>query len=1794
MPATAAATNRIHVPVTEDGIQPIMGMDTLLNAPLHVSQQRDRVNFDMRQDYGEKTTDDIFLDMTQSHTVNIASNVDGLTSRERALMKTAGSEFMGVCESESQPSDRNMGLSREQETQSSSVPGLDQEFQTLLASFSRSSAPPQTQIKVQTNDVGKENMVCFPKSASVMDKPFLPRRTGQPFYESALFPEDGVSRDVPEDCVQASSVDDYDFFQSLFPTQRIFSEKRISQTFEIKSKQQQSSKALSSSDPKDMTSMKNFVLHVSHQKDKSEAGTDWRQRTIQFSATDAAMDMTEVHTVNIDIPFIEEKQQNVNPSPAGGEKTVRFSALDAAMDMTEVHPVNFDTAFNPEKQLNKNQSPAGGEKTVRFSALDAAMDMTEVHPVNIDIPFNEEKQQNVNPSPAGGEKTVRFSALDAAMDMTEVHPVNFDTAFNPEKQLNKNQSPAGGEKTVQFSALDAAMDMTEVHPVNIDIPFNEEKQQNVNPSPAGGEKTVQFSALDAAMDMTEVHPVNIDIPFNEKKLQNVNPSPAGGEKTVRFSALDAAMDMTEVHPVNIDISFNEKKLQNVNPSPAGGEKTVRFTALDADMDMTEVHPVNIDTAFNTQKQVNMNPSPAGGEKTVQFSALDAAMDMTEVHPVNIDTAFNPPKQVNMNPSPAGGEKTVQFSALDAAMDMTEVHPVNIDTAFNTQKQVNMNPSPAGEAKTVQFSALDAAMDMTEFHPVNIDTAFNPQKQVNMNPSPAGEAKTVRFSAINAAKDETQVHTVNFDIAFNPPKQLNVNPSPAGGEKTVRFTALDAAMDVTQVHTVKISAVFDPQIHQTVYRLPSPLVPKTHQNDDKIAYSVDSADPMMNVTEAHTGHIKSHPVLDTVHLEQDPIGIFTRRKMDFPLTNKKSNATAAFAQFLREGVDTNANVDQREEQQCNVNTEKKGPGFAQCTTEKPENEALTHYLADDVRRDKTVVETHSILEPACTEDHFQCLPSKHDLYPTSDHLIATEVNMLQSNGEPSSDGLEILNYSDSVHSNEAPKKTNQSSLVLQTARAPSAAEQHNSKSHLENSRWKDLTDLQVKIRRLSHLVNESPGTFVDSCTVPVTQMEYEEDKTSIDKATSLPVVEREMDVDDVEDRTQAQCLEEEELASAAVTPFNLKTKQLMARLSVGGFKPKLPQRSKSDDPKKADSSGAHIKTITGSVTSHLSNFDHDVSNIFDEELGSCDDMSETLDTSALQQISDKVCSSQELNMDQPVEDWGLEWESISAPHVQKRPLPEAKINIGHEKRVKTFPEASFDNSDRLQSGTEAQACVPKNYGQVTTAPTETSQTADFSNSSHTASIRREATFESTFKHSIFESQLEDYDNNVKRKLDDGTITMSEFFKLFNIDFVIHNPRQSVFPATDLLNTDRTPFDLLKDRHINLPKQRVYEADVFNLTEKVERMNMRTRDLKKPLKLFNRSLWEEMRGLSEEELKLFGVKLKERNNYFRKLSKTNSHEMKEVLYSNLLQANMEEQQTLRGTIKKADEMIKSLDDCIHDLEAELAAVENGSDCRPGLRFYEEELKKVTGALTESERQVSELEMQKKQKLDDLNRVKAEAEKLEDNISMLHLINEWKLGNKGDNCTTYTFLFDTMYLNVLYEKSNGQTAGNEQEQKILDITFKFLLDDAKSEFNARLVHKLLSQYIEEQPAWVTKYPTHGHVPQLLHDLSLVVGRCRLLGEELRLLQMWGSLKLDILDISSVDTQVCIVFSSLRRFSKFEVVFSVCLVNRLYVLQLQSFTNTLGDATKQQVEEIVASISPGKKLLTKVVKKIHETLLC
>ncbi|XP_033504979.2 uncharacterized protein knl1 [Epinephelus lanceolatus] len=1756
VPQTAEKTKQQQSGKTPASFNP-KDMTSLKNPPLHASLQKHKVNFDAKDECREKTimftAGDEFMDMTQCHTVNISSgsvappnqNVDIFPTREKRDKASSAT------------------MLQERKRETCGAPGssahVDPEFQNFLSALFKPSAssgnppPPasSSQEAVNTNSsLSQVNSDGEEKRAQNKSRSF-----GGSLNVGTVCPENDVSMDMTEaqtGRITALAGSD-DPFQFLFPTQDMYSQGDSQKKQEKTSGQKNCTGLETSSKPLLKTNMQRNPA-------KFDAEDDCRDKTVRFTADDACMDVTQSHTVNIATHLKLQSQQNSDLLPTCGEKTVRFTANDAAMDMTQCLTVNIASSLvsdsvRPVKNQEVETSGLPRNRPSSAHRLDPLFNTSLSKPSG----------PGVNPVIAGVKPTAvqSFNIRDSLNGGT-VCPEEDVTMEMTEAQTGRILAITGADDPLQ--CLFPTKDM---YPQSSSLKKEEmTSQQQHNEALGSSNRKGMETTLTTSSKTRLQRQVKCDIEDDYR------------EKTVRFTADDAAMDVTRSHTVNIATDLHLQSHQNVDFLPAFGEKTVRFTANDAAMDVTRSHTAIIATDLQLQSQPNMDFLPASGERTVRFSANDAAMDVTRSHTAIIATDLQLQSQPHVDFLPACGEKTVRFSASDAAMDVTRSHTAIISADFDPKSHQNVDFLPAFGEKTVRFTANDAAMDVTRSHTAIIATDLQLPSHQTVDSVPASGEKTVRFTATDAAMDVTRSHTAIIATGFDPQSHQNVGYLPASGEKTVRFTATDAAMDVTQCLTVNIATDSvsdsplphqDSHISSTHENMDVPLSPKrTHRPRRTRSSSANALDLGFKNSQSRTSG---------------------------PLANPVIAAVAPAAPSPQETLHTNGFLDQLTIQRPGVGTEKEAPGLVSAVLEKPVNKTMTDGPEEDVSMDMTEAQTGHILEETYTDGSLQGFSSTQDLHTNSDHLTKTGANSQQRNealGSSNSDGVEITNLPDSLDSDETdtrdPEPQNQT--LSQKMESPPSAVDDVDAAPSRKSRRVSLADLQSKLRRLSHMINTAPDAVpVDSCTASLPQLEHDMDKTSNDKTKSLPVREPEPEVGlvNTQENTQAQGLMQEEQPSSTASPFKLKTKKLMSRLSVGGFKAKLPRRSRSDDSKKVNSVGEHTRTVTVIVTNHLSNFDHDVSDIYDEELGSYEDMSETLDIMSPQKATEEVSASKEFNKEELLEDDVFEQGFNSAVNGKKRPLPEDENTTENEKRMKKSTDMVADSETGLPS--DDVECD----GNITTAPSMTTQTTEYSNNSHTASIRCEATFESTFKQSLFESQLEDYTNDVYRKLDDGTITVLEFFKLFNIDFVIHNPRQSVLPGRLLSDTDRTPMDLLKDRHISWPKQMVYEKNVLSLTEKVEGLKERMRDLDKPLKIVNRPLWEEVRNFSEMELKSFGAKLKERNNLFRKMSKVQSHEMKEVLYSDLVQANLEEQQRLGGRIEEADEMIKSLDDCIREVETELAAVEEkGSEDTPGLKSLQEEMQKVTEALADNDQQISELEIQKKQNANKLNRLIAETRSLESHISMLNLVNEWKFGEKTDNCAVYTFLHETLHLQLVYEKPNGNDADGQSERKISDIRFKRQLDDEKSWGHACLVHKLLTQYIEGETDWVEKYPTSRHVPKLMHDIGLVVGRCRLLGEELRRLEMWGSLPLDIVNISCVDTQVHIVFSSLKALSKFEVIFSVTLMNHFYVLQVQSFKNVIGNTTIQQIEDIVASFSPGKNLLTKIVKKIHEKLLC
>ncbi|CAB1340172.1 unnamed protein product [Coregonus sp. 'balchen'] len=197
-------------------------------------------------------------------------------------------------------------------------------------------------------------------------------------------------------------------------------------------------------------------------------------------------------------------------------------------------------------------------------------------------------------------------------------------------------------------------------------------------------------------------------------------------------------------------------------------------------------------------------------------------------------------------------------------------------------------------------------------------------------------------------------------------------------------------------------------------------------------------------------------------------------------------------------------------------------------------------------------------------------------------------------------------------------------------------------------------------------------------------------------------------------------------------------------------------------------------------------------------------------------------------------------------------------------------------------------------------------------------------------------------HLSQKLQDGSITVAEFLKLFSIDFVIHKPRQSILPGRIAPDLDRKTEDLLIEKHINHLKQRVYETDCQILKEMVEGLKARLRDQDNLLKSVHGTLWEAVNSFSDEEYFILFVAA-----FWCQVERE----------EDILQ---KEKQTLEGT-----------------------GVEN---CEMTLKSRQQGVENVNKAIAESERQMCELEMQKKNSVDEVDRLRKETLELENHIAML----------------------------------------------------------------------------------------------------------------------------------------------------------------------------------------------------------------
>lgn len=471
--------------------------------------------------------------------------------------------------------------------------------------------------------------------------------------------------------------------------------------------------------------------------------------------------------------------------------------------------------------------------------------------------------------------------------------------------------------------------------------------------------------------------------------------------------------------------------------------------------------------------------------------------------------------------------------------------------------------------------------------------------------------------------------------------------------------------------------------------------------------------------------------------------------------------------------------------------------------------------------------------------------------------------------------------------------------------------------------------------------------------------------------------------------------------------------------------------------------------------------------------------------------------------------------------------------------------------------------------------------------------------STHRNSQMESQfLRDTicEESLREKLKDGRITVREFFILLQVHILIQKPRQSNLPAKFTISTTPTPEDLMLRQYVYGPKIEIYREDCEVLRQKIEELKLSALNQDKLLTDINRNLWEKMRCCSDEELKAFGIYLNKIKSRFTKMTKVFTHQGKVALYSKLVHSAQNQREKLQIRIDEMDDILKKISNCLTDVEKETNNLEDEEKENPieewssEMRAAEKELEQLKTEEEELQRNLSELEIKRKQTLAQIDLMQKQTSRTKELLDQLSL-SEWDVIEWSDDQAVFNFVYDTIELTITFgEPVVGLPFLDKACRKITELNFQSLLDESKAPPSSLLVHKLIFQYIEEQESWKKKCTTQHQVPKMLQELSLVVNHCRLLGEEIEFLKRWGT-NYNLMNIDVKNTELTLLFASSAAFAKFEITLSLSAHYPSVPLPFM-IQNHIGNTGQDEIATILSKVSLEDNYLKNVVKQIYQDL--
>ncbi|NWV67333.1 KNL1 protein, partial [Malurus elegans] len=202
------------------------------------------------------------------------------------------------------------------------------------------------------------------------------------------------------------------------------------------------------------------------------------------------------------------------------------------------------------------------------------------------------------------------------------------------------------------------------------------------------------------------------------------------------------------------------------------------------------------------------------------------------------------------------------------------------------------------------------------------------------------------------------------------------------------------------------------------------------------------------------------------------------------------------------------------------------------------------------------------------------------------------------------------------------------------------------------------------------------------------------------------------------------------------------------------------------------------------------------------------------------------------------------------------------------------------------------------------------------------------------------------------------------------------------------------------------------------------------------------------------------------------------------------------------------------------------------------------------------------------------------------------EWELVDWSEHQAVFNFLYDSVMLTVVFGPPiDGELFASRPSRHIISLDFESCLDEEQAPPSSCLVLRLIFQFIESRGNWQEKCPTVCYLSRALFDISLVVNRCRILGDELEFLKRWGA-KFHLLETDVKDTEVKLVFSSTVAFAKFDLTLALSHDYPSAVLPFSVHTR-IGNIGEKEIAPVLSSVPVGHHYLRRIVASINHNLL-